>query len=350
MLDAGSKKLGLFVLAGFVSLYAAAMLLTKLQFEVSRNLFFFIIAFIIASSAGGFAIKKYMINTVLKNINLSERQQSEALLDSLNIMVDKLEYRDNVLVVEKKLAEQASRAKSDFLISMSHELRTPMHAILNFAEMGKNKIYDADLEKIKLYFIRIEESGERLVRLIDNLLDLTRLEEGKAVFKFQNNDIMNCLSYVCDEMASLLTKKSIKIKIQNNNSKTIFIFDKDHIISVLINLISNAVKYSPPDSTINIIIETGKFAINGVKTVSGIKISVIDQGSGIAEGEMEMIFNKFIQGSIKAAKEVGSGLGLAIVKEIIIAHGGEIWAENAPGAGACISFVIPDNNKLADII
>jgi len=343
MLDVENNKWLLFTSAGLISLYAGLILSIGIYLEASRNLIFFVIAMILTLAVIVLYVsKKHQIKQFLKAMFLNESAQTEALIESLNNMVSKLEYRDNVLVVEKNLAVQANRAKSDFLVSMSHELRTPMHAILNFAEMGRNKLYENDLEKIKLYFVRIEESGERLVRLIDNLLDLTRLEEGETTFRFQKNNIITCIEYVCDEMNSLLVKKSIKIDIQKNHSKNSLIFDKDHIIRVLINLVSNAVKYSPTGSTIRIILENVQFSVSGGALINGLKVSVVDEGAGIAEGETEMIFNKFIQGSIKAGKEVGSGLGLAIVKEIIIAHGGNIWAENTQGGGACISFILPD--------
>jgi len=226
---------------------------------------------------------------------------------------------------------------------MSHELRTPMHAILNFAEMGKIRSEENKPEKIMLYFVRIEESGERLLRLINGLLDLTRLESGKVNFRFEPNNMVACIEYVQNEMTALLEKKGIQVVIQKDENIPKMVFDKDHIIRVLINILSNAIKFSPENSSITITVGYGKYKIVGnSKKAKGLMVSVDDNGAGIEEDEKDIIFNKFIQGSQKYNKEAGSGIGLAICKEIISSHKGNIWAENRSNGGARINFIIPE--------
>lgn len=287
---------------------------------------------------------KYMRGIIIfaKSVFVGERAQSMALLETLSKMVKKLEYRDKVLIIEKEQAVASNIAKSDFLVSMSHELRTPMHAILNFADIGKSCAISNDIKKIETCFLRIEESGERLLKLINGLLDLTRLESGKVNFKFLENDMLACIGCVKNEMTATLEKKAITIDIININSVHILKFDKDHIIRVLVNILSNAIKFSPEHSSITITLEYGRYTIGEKKNVKGLKVSVADHGPGIEEDEKEMIFQKFIQGTKKPGHPLGgSGVGLAICKEIIAAHNGVIWSENREEGGALVSFIIP---------
>ena len=175
------------------------------------------------------------LKVLAKSLHLNDNVQSMALLDMLDRMVDKLDYRDNVLIQEKESAVAANTAKSDFLVRMSHELRTPMHAILNFADVGKASASKNDVQKIERCFARIEESGERLLLMINGLLDLTRLESGKVEFKFSENNMLSCINYVRNELAATLEKKSIDIVVSQRNHLNILKFDKEQITRVLIN-------------------------------------------------------------------------------------------------------------------
>ncbi len=271
---------------------------------------------------------------------VNEEQQTLLLINNFQKIIEKIEYRDKVLIKERNYAKQANKAKSDFLVKMSHELRTPMHAILNFAEMGREETRQKEFEKLNLYFSRIEESGERLLRLINNLLDLTKLESGQVDFKFTENNIIECINYVHKELSSLMTKKGITLNVINTSQKNIFLFDKDTIIRVIINLLSNAIKFSPENSDITIRVST--VDIKKERKYSYLQVSVEDKGSGIKEEELEIIFHKFIQGTTQSGKDIGSGLGLAICKEIITAHKGKIWADNLQGEGAKINFIISE--------
>lgn len=286
---------------------------------------------------------KNSLLVLAKSTIMNERIQSVELLAALQQMVKKLDYRDNFLIKEREQAITENMAKSDFLVNMSHELRTPMHAILNFADMGKCCIEHGDVKKVETCFLRITDSSERLLNLINGLLDLTRLESGRVTFKFTENNIIDCIYAVRNELSSLIEKKNIKIEIVKRNSVSTIKFDKENIIRVLINIISNAIKFSPENSSVIITIDYGKHIINGKEKTKGIKVSVEDNGPGINTAETELIFAKFIQGSNKIAhKAGGSGIGLAICKEIISAHKGMIWAENKDTGGAKINFIIPE--------
>lgn len=270
-----------------------------------------------------------------------EESETDKLVTAFYKLADKVEYRNNTLLSELNEAVSANKNKSDFLMSISHELRTPMHAVLNLAEMGKAKSETLDRQKIQHFFTRIEESGERLLRLINGLLDFTRLESGKALFEFNDCNIIECISQVSKELQPISSAKNIKLSIPSTNDELIGYFDYDRIFQVLFNVISNSIKFSPENSKIEISAITTNFDKIPLKNKNCILVEVSDEGVGINEDELENIFNKFIQGNKVTPGTGGSGLGLAICREIISYHKGMIWAQNREERGTIINFVIP---------
>ena len=329
----------------FVTLFIVAIFYYNFSYSgalitISLNVFLFTILLLVAFLIL-LILNRNLVDALFPLVN--SNNNSDNLCKTLGSLVNKLEYRDNVLLEEKKLAENQSKEKSDFMIKMSHEMRTPMHAIINFAEIGKEKVGDNEPEKVKSYFQKIEDNSERLLNLINSLLDLTSLESGKINFNFEENNIIDCINSVCAEMKSILDKKSVNIIIEQKDDIKNIKFDSDNIKSVLVNIIANAVKFSPENSSITIYAGYGNFQIGSYdKKTTGLKISVSDKGPGIEELEKELIFDKFIKGSRKAPGIAGNGIGLAICREIISRHNGSIWAENNEDGGAVIHFVIPE--------
>ena len=226
----------------------------------------------------------------------------------------------------KKEADDANREKSRFLANMSHELRTPMHAILSFTSLSLKKIDDK--EKLVRFLQNIRTSSLRLTSLLDDLLDLAKLESGKMEPNFIEEDLFTLLEHAQIEVSSLLNDKQITLNI---NSVQHFECMMDHklMMQVFINLLSNAIKFSRNNSEISIHIKKSNEILNGTKQ-DIINISVIDDGIGIPEHELNLVFNKFVQSEKTKSKKGGTGLGLPITKEIIQLHHGEIWAESPP--------------------
>lgn len=292
--------------------------------------------------------------------NISERKRNQ---NDLIQYAHSMENTNRALAEAKAEAEKANTLKSEFLSSMSHELRTPMHAILSFAALGIKRIEDTEtkmpahflrenepvlsdkkgqgngqdegaLEEIKPYFSKITIAGDRLLGLLNNLLDLAKLEAGKTEFRLEENNFHEVLNTTLMELELLFSQKNLKYSVDHKTTNSLAVFDKEKIVQVLVNLISNAIKFSPEGSTISISVEDSKEG-------SGLLCRVEDEGVGIPPEELEYVFEKFIQSSHTKTQAGGTGLGLAICKQIIDAHGGLIWVENRKNGGAVFQFILP---------
>ncbi len=254
--------------------------------------------------------------------------------------------REHELLIQREKAELSNRAKSEFLANMSHELRTPMHAILGFSSLGSSKVEIASNEKIASYFSRINESGRRLLGLLNDLLDLSKLEAGRMNFEFSESDLQATIANVIDELRPLFRDRLLTIDIEPASVDTIAIYDDEKISQVVRNLLSNAIKFSPEGRSVMIHFSGTKLSSNsgqpGAAEVPAISVSIWDQGTGIPEDELETVFDEFVQSSKTEHGAGGTGLGLSISKEIIKRHGGIIKAGNVVGdGGAIFTFSLP---------
>jgi hypothetical protein len=246
-------------------------------------------------------------------------------------------------------AERANRAKSEFLANMSHELRTPMHAILSFSDIGMSKASGENQEKLLQYFSRINESGKRLLSLLDELLDLSKLEAGRMQFDFAQRDLEKVIDTAVLEFQELVNKKSLHVEIVRPEFETVCRFDHQKILQVTRNLLSNAIKFTPDRKQIQIFFQMSELPIGKRITdelgVPAISFSIADEGIGIPEDELLAVFDKFVQSSKTRTGAGGTGLGLAISKEIIDSHGGKIEAANRPEGGAIFTVTLPTGQQ-----
>jgi PAS domain S-box-containing protein len=260
----------------------------------------------------------------------SDKQSGEFIEGIVDDITDKAQAVK--LKLAKEAAELANRIKSEFLANMSHELRTPMQGILGFAKLGISKIELINKVKLKLYLQEIVKSGTGLLKLLDELLDLSKLESGKADYHFERRNLSDSVHSIMTELGPLSQQKSLEIEFQAPDFDDTALIDPFKIDQVVRNLLSNAIKFSEPKGLIRIAIE---------EQASSLTFAMSDNGLGIPDEELEAIFDKFAQSSKTKNGAGGTGLGLAISKRIIEDHQGKIWAENNPAGGAVLKFTLP---------
>jgi signal transduction histidine kinase len=236
------------------------------------------------------------------------------------------------LIEAREAADKAAQAKSVFLANMSHELRTPLHGILSYSRFGLREALTADREELLEDFRNIEDSGSGLLTLLNDLLDLAKLEAGRMKFEFGEVSLEALVADGVDEFASLFDDGALKVEVIAEGQLDPIVADRRKVLQVLRNLLSNAAKFSKPGGTVTIRIETS----GGLA-----RVVVEDQGLGVPEDELELIFDKFAQASNSHSKTGGTGLGLAICREIVDGHEGRIWAENRAEGGARMTFELP---------
>lgn len=273
---------------------------------------------------------------VKNNLELEDRVRwrTKELSEANQTLSLEIEQRE----LAQKEAENANQAKSSFLANISHELRTPMHGILSFSQLGADRVGSVEKEKLEKYFHNIHDSGKRLLTLLNDLLDISKLEAGHMEFEFEEDRLSNAVDICINEFKALANKKDIQLVVEELVGDDRGCFDKNRMIQVIRNLLSNAIKFSPEGQSV--LVKYGEFASENTGE-SKLRFSVIDHGVGIPDDELDTIFDKFVQSSKAKNIPGGTGLGLAICKEIIERHGGEIDVRNNVEGGATFTFVIP---------
>ena len=234
-------------------------------------------------------------------------------------------------VSREKIVE---RMKTEFVSISAHQLRTPLSAIKWTLKM----LLDGDLGEItaeqREFVLKTYDSNERMIRLINDLLNVTRIEEGRYVYKRTPHDIVGLVQSMLDSYEAEIEKRKIKLEFKKPKEKIPEVMiDFEKMVLAFQNLVDNAIKYTP---------ENGKVTVSLIYDKKEIVISVKDNGIGIPKDQQDRVFSKFFRGANVLKMETeGSGLGLFITKNVIEAHGGKIWFNSKKGEGATFSFTIP---------
>ena len=251
--------------------------------------------------------------------------------------ITKRKNSEQAMIQAKMIAESANRTKSEFLANMSHELRTPLNAIIGFSDVLLSESFGDLNDRQSKYISNISESGNHLLGIINNILDLSKIEAGKMELKYEEFDVASTIREIVSILSSIASKKSISMYLNIDCKPTSISADRNKFKQILYNLLSNSMKFTPEGGSITI--DAGCFA-------EVIQINVIDTGIGIPKQDMENIFHPFIQLDSSAARQYeGTGLGLAIVTKFIKLHGGNIWASSETGKGSTFSFTLQREPK-----
>ncbi|MDD4736229.1 MAG: HAMP domain-containing sensor histidine kinase [Kiritimatiellae bacterium] len=243
--------------------------------------------------------------------------------------------------------EELLRKKDAFLANISHELRTPMHGILSFSRFGMQNVQSAPREKLARYFEQINTSANRLMDLLNDLLDLSKNAGGKHLYHFQSHDLIDLINAVVLEFNASIREKQLSLYLERPAFPVTLECDGPKIRQVISNLLTNAIKYSYPGGSILYTFHRHPDPDNPNDECLALKIA--DEGIGIPHGELETIFDKFAQSSYSQTGAGGTGLGLAISREIIHAHRGHVRAEHNPaGGGAVFCVTLPIHQKEAN--
>jgi signal transduction histidine kinase len=231
----------------------------------------------------------------------------------------------------RQLAE-ASQHKSQFLANMSHELRTPLNAILGYTELILDNVYGDTPEKMHSVLQRIERNGRHLLGLINDVLDLSKIEAGQLTLSLSDYSLKNVIQSVFSAVEPLASEKQIALKIDVVPELPQGHGDERRLTQVLLNLVGNAIKFT----------DIGEVSIKGCCANGSFNVAVRDTGPGISPADQAKLFQEFQQADNSITrKKGGTGLGLAISRQIIEMHGGRIWVESRPGHGSTFAFTLP---------
>jgi signal transduction histidine kinase len=215
---------------------------------------------------------------------------------------------------------------------MSHELRTPLNAILGYTELIMDNVYGDTPDKMRGVLQRVESNGRHLLGLINDVLDLSKIEAGQLTLSLGDYSLKDVVLTVFSTVESLATEKNIALKVDVPANLPSGRGDERRLTQVLLNLVGNAIKFT----------DVGEVSIKGTSTNGSFNVSVRDTGPGISKADQAKLFEEFQQADNSITrKKGGTGLGLAISKRIIELHGGRIWLESAPGEGSTFSFSLP---------
>ncbi|HZW50106.1 MAG TPA: response regulator [Bacillota bacterium] len=264
----------------------------------------------------------------LQNTNTELQQQSK----ELKMQTDELSEQNTELEMQKKQLNEANRLKTDFLSNMSHELRTPLNSVIALSGVLGRRLAKKIPEEEYSYLEIIERNGKNLLALINDILDISRIEAGREEIEATQFNVNTAIAEVLSTIKPLATRKNVEVIHESSDTNLVISSDADKLRHILQNLIDNAVKFT----------DRGKVTILAQQLETSIEIKVTDTGIGISEEHLPFIFDEFRQADSSTARRFGgTGLGLAISKKYANLLGGTISVKSTPGEGSVFTVSLP---------
>ena len=261
----------------------------------------------------------------------SEIELLKTFADQAVIAIENVRLFKELEVANHELAA-ASQHKSEFLANMSHELRTPLNAIIGFSEVLTDRMFGELNEKQEEYLRDIYASGTHLLSLINDILDLSKIEAGRMELELTEFHLPTAIENALMLVRERAGRRSIALHTNIDARLGQIQADERKVRQVVLNLLSNAIKFTP---------EGGRIEVGAVPKDGFVEVSVSDTGIGIAPEDQEAVFEEFRQVGTAEKKAEGTGLGLTICRKFIELHGGRIWVKSQLGAGSTFTFTIP---------
>ncbi|MFC1963438.1 ATP-binding protein [Chloroflexota bacterium] len=283
--------------------------------------------------------RKTVVQSITRDITVRKRMEMklQEKNEELRTSEEELHLSNRMLAEANEELVKFNQRKSEFWANMSHELRTPLNAVLGFSELLLDRIPGEVNKEQEQCLKDILLSGQHLLQLINDVLDLSKIEAGKIEFRPAYFKLRDVIAMVESTTAALCSNKEHQLNIDVDEAISSIYADEGKVRQILLNLLSNAYRYTP---------RGGQITIQAVRVDDDCKISVSDSGIGIIKEDLKRIFDEFIQVDRSgAAGEGGTGLGLPIAKRFTQMHGGNIWAESEYGEGSTFNFVLPNSIK-----
>ncbi len=263
-----------------------------------------------------------------------ERAALLAITDELAKERVKLRRSNKELALARRRAEEANRAKSIFLANMSHELRTPLNAVLGFSEIIRDRLFGNDLERYSDYAADIHHSGSHLLNIVNDILDVTRIDAGKFELREEEVKLTELLDESLLAVEPQAAKGGISLKLRAPEACAIIHGDKTKLKQIIINLLSNAIKFTPSSGSVEL---SARADADG-----GLTVAVRDTGIGMASHEIRDAVQLFGQVDNSLSRRYdGAGLGLPLAIQLAELHGGTLTVESAPGQGTTVTVRFP---------
>jgi signal transduction histidine kinase len=265
-----------------------------------------------------------------RHVDVPNRDEIGVLAANVNRMSDELGRLYQEL-------ERVSRHKSDFVANMSHELRTPLNAIIGFSEVLREEMFGELNERQRSYVDDIMSAGQHLLSLINDVLDLAKIEAGRVDLELSDVSVPEVLRSGVSIHGEQAGRAGIAMGVTVGSDAMLVRADERKVRQVVFNLISNAIKFTPRD---------GRIDVSAARRDDVIEVAVADTGRGIAADDLERIFDEFEQGHTPAGSNVdGTGLGLPLSRKFVELHGGRLWVESTVGIGSTFRFTLPVEAK-----